>query len=225
MVDALRLALPFAEATVRQWWRPRLSAGLATLGAMLETGLTDRAARGRNLDELTLAVARERSRPAFGALFGHFAPRIKSYLMRLGTDPGQAEELAQEVMLLVWHRAETFDPTQASASTWVFTIARNKRIDAIRRERRPEFDPNDPALVPQPVEAADRAVEAGQETARLRAAIGALPEEQAELLRLAYFDDKPHSAISAERGIPLGTVKSRLRLALERLRRLLKEPV
>jgi RNA polymerase sigma-70 factor (ECF subfamily) len=203
----------------------RLAADVATLWAMLETGLTDRATQGRNLDELVLAVARERSRPAFGALFGHFAPRMKSYLMRLGTDAGQAEELVQEVMLLVWNRAETFDPAQASASTWVFTIARNKRIDVIRRERRPEFDPNDPALVPQAAEAADRAIEAGQETARLRAAIGALPEEQAELLRLAYFDDKPHSVISAERGIPLGTVKSRLRLALDRLRRLLREPV
>jgi RNA polymerase sigma factor (sigma-70 family) len=191
---------------------------------MLETGLSDHAARGRDLDALVLAVARERSRTAFGTLFGHFAPRLKSYLMRLGVNSGLAEELVQEVMLLVWHRAETFNPAMANASTWVFTIARNKRIDAIRRERRPEFDPDDPALVPLPAMAADRTVEVGQETARLQAAIGFLPVEQAELLRLAYFDDKPHRVISAERGIPLGTVKSRLRLALESLRRLLKEP-
>ncbi len=208
-----------------QWWHPPLVADIATLWVMVEIDLTDRAVLGQNLDELVLAVGRERSRRAFGALFGHFAPRLKSYLKRLGTESSQAEELVQEVMLLVWHRAETFDPTQANASTWVFTIARNRRIDAIRRERRPEFDPNDPALVPQAAEAADRVVETGQETARLRAAIGALPREQADLLRLAYFDDKPHSVISAERGIPLGTVKSRLRLALDRLRRLLREPV
>ncbi len=112
---------------------------------------------------------------------------------------------------------------QANASTWIFTIARNKRIDAIRRERRPEIDLADPALVPEPVVAADRSLELGQENARLNAAIGSLPNEQADLLRLAYYEDKPHSTISAERGIPLGTVKSRLRLAIDRLRRLLRE--
>ena len=190
---------------------------------MLETGVSDRAADVRDLNELVLAVAHQRSRRAFGILFGHFAPRLKSYLMRLGSDAGVAEELVQEVMLLVWHRAETFDPAQANASTWVFTIARNKRIDVIRRERRPEVDLADPALVPEPVEQADHAVETVQETERLHAAIRALPAEQADLLRLAYYDDKPHSTISAERGIPLGTVKSRLRLAVDRLRRLLKD--
>ena len=175
------------------------------------------------LDELVLAVARRRSRAAFGQLFAHFAPRLKSYLMRRGTDPEQAEEVVQEVMLLVWRRAETFDPARATASTWVFTIARNQRIDRLRNERHPEFDPTDPAFVPDPVEAADRTFEMVEDYARLRAAIDTLPREQADLLRLAYFDDKPHSLISSERGIPLGTVKSRLRLAMDRLRRLLKD--
>ncbi|MEI6557499.1 MAG: sigma-70 family RNA polymerase sigma factor [Rhodospirillaceae bacterium] len=190
---------------------------------MTEIPMMNRTAAVSGLNDLVLAVARQRSRTAFAALFGHFAPRLKSYLMRLGADPGQAEELVQDVMLLVWHRAETFDPAQANASTWVFTIARNKRIDAIRRERRPEIDLTDPALVPEPVAAADTTLEAGQENARLNAAIGSLPNEQAELLRLAYYEDKPHSTISAEQGIPLGTVKSRLRLAVDRLRRLLRD--
>ena len=190
---------------------------------MPEASLIERAPAVQTLNDLVLAVARQRSRTAFAALFAHFAPRLKSYLMRLGAEAGQAEELVQDVMLQVWHRAETFDPAQANASTWVFTIARNKRIDAARRERRPEIDLTDPALVPEPVEPADRTLEAGQENARLNAAIGALPNEQAELLRLAYYEDKPHSTISAERGIPLGTVKSRLRLAVDRLRRLLRE--
>ena len=190
---------------------------------MSETTTLERGAAAPDLNTLVLTVARERSRPAFATLFGHFAPRLKSYLMRLGAEAGQAEELVQDVMLQVWHRAETFDPLQANASTWVFTIARNKRIDAIRRERRPEIDLSDPALVPEPVEPADRTLETGQENARLNAAIGSLPNEQAELLRLAYYEDKPHSTISAERGIPLGTVKSRLRLAVDRLRRLLRE--
>jgi len=176
-----------------------------------------------NLEDLLVAVGRGRDRQAFGALFGHFAPRLKTYLRRLGCESGAAEELVQEVMLLVWRRAETYDPVQASASTWVFTIARNKRIDTLRREQRPEIDPNDPALVPEPDEAADQRLEARQSNDRLRAALKDLPPEQAELLRMAYFEDKPHSVISAEHGIPLGTVKSRLRLAMERLRRVLRD--
>lgn len=183
----------------------------------------DQPAASRSPDDLLLAVARDRDRGAFARLFEHFAPRLKAYLRRLGAEAGAAEELAQEVMLTVWRRADRFDPAQASASTWIFTIARNKRIDALRRERRPEIDPDDPTLVPDPVEPADRRLEAAQASGRLRAALRELPPEQAELLRLAYFEDKAHSAISAERGIPLGTVKSRLRLAMERLRKALRD--
>ncbi len=178
-----------------------------------------------SLEDLLVAVGRDQDRLAFGALFGHFAPRLKTYLRRLGCDSGAAEEIVQEVMLLVWRRAETYDPVQASASTWMFTIARNKRVDSLRREQRPEIDPNDPALTPDPVEAADHRVEVRESNARLRAALKELPPEQAELLRMAYFEDKPHSLISAEHGIPLGTVKSRLRLAMDRLRRALHEDV
>ena len=177
-----------------------------------------------SLDDLLLAVGRTRDRAAFAVLFHHFAPRLKAYLRRLGSDAQGAEELVQEVMLLVWRRAETFDPAQASAATWVFTIARNRRIDALRREQRPEIDPNDPALTPDPAEPADRALETAQAQDRLQAALRELPPEQADLLRLAYFEDKPHSVISSERGLPLGTVKSRLRLALDRLRKALREP-
>ncbi|HYD31254.1 MAG TPA: sigma-70 family RNA polymerase sigma factor, partial [Azospirillaceae bacterium] len=135
------------------------------------------------------------------------------------------EELVQDVMLMVWRRAETFDPAMAGASTWIFTIARNKRVDRLRREHHPELDPNDPALVPEPELPADQSMESVETTYRLKAAIDSLPPEQAQLLRLAYFEDKPHSAISAEEGIPLGTVKSRLRLALERLRKTLRDDV
>ena len=178
---------------------------------------------GRPLDDLLVAIARDRDRTAFGLLFGRMAPRLKAYLLRSGVGAAQADELVQEVMLMVWRRAETFDPDQSSASTWIFTIARNKRIDAIRRERRPEFDVEDPALVPEAPESADRRIESTQETARLRSAILRLPAEQAELLRMAYFEDKPHSLIAEEQGLPLGTVKSRLRLAMARLRREMTE--
>jgi RNA polymerase sigma factor (sigma-70 family) len=174
---------------------------------------------GRSLDDLLVAVARDRDKVAFGLLFGQIAPRLKAYLVRSGAAASQADELVQEVMLMVWRKADSFDPAQSAASTWIFTIARNKRIDAVRRDRRPEFDPGDPALVPDQAPAADRSIEAAQDTARLRDAILKLPSEQAELLRLVYFEDQPHTMIAQRSGLPLGTVKSRLRLAMVRLRR------
>lgn len=179
-------------------------------------------ARLKWLDDLVVAVAKG-DRAAFAELFEHFAPRVKSYLMRLGCDVSAAEEIGQEVMVTVWRRAVTFDRSQASASTWMFTIARNKRIDAVRRERRPEFDASDPSMTPEPEIAGDMAVQNSQETQTVVLAIAELPEEQRHLLRMAYYDDKPHSVIAAETGLPLGTVKSRLRLALNKLRKLVKE--
>ncbi|MCB9947061.1 MAG: sigma-70 family RNA polymerase sigma factor [Rhodospirillaceae bacterium] len=174
------------------------------------------------LSRLVQAVAESRDRSAFASLFAYFAPRIKAYLMRGGADAATAEEIVQEVMIAIWRRAETFDAAQATVSTWVFTIARNKRIDLLRRERRAEVDPDDPALVPAPEELADVRIAAGQDAGRLQAAMRGLPEEQHELLRMAYFDDKPHSAIAEASGLPLGTVKSRIRLALARLRKEMK---
>jgi RNA polymerase sigma-70 factor (ECF subfamily) len=174
------------------------------------------------LEGLMARVAAARDRAAFGLLFDHFAPRLKSFLMRQGTAPATAEELVQEALLTVWRQAAAFDPAKATVSTWVFTIARNKRIDWLRRERRPELDPNDPLLVPdQP--GAEQSLGASQEAALIRRALASLPPEQAEVIRLAYFEDKVHTTIAAETGTPLGTVKSRLRLALQRLAGLLKE--
>ncbi len=176
-----------------------------------------------SLSDMVVAVGRRRDRVAFAGLFAHFAPRLKAYLIRSGCEATAAEEVVQEVMVTLWRRAETFDPTQASASTWVFTIARNKRIDRMRRERRPEIDPDDPALRPEAEPAADHAVEAAQNSERLRAAMTVLPAEQQEILRLAYFEDLPHSAIAERCDMPLGTVKSRIRLALTKLRKTLKD--
>jgi RNA polymerase sigma-70 factor (ECF subfamily) len=172
-----------------------------------------------SLNRLIQAIATDRDRAAFGALFGHFGPRIKAYLMRRGSAAAEAEEVVQEVMVTLWRRAETFDARQANASTWVFTIARNKRIDMMRRERRPELDPDDPALVPAENGSAERGVERAQDAARLRSAMAGLPAEQKDLLVMAFFEDKPHSAIAQESGLPLGTVKSRIRLAMARLKK------
>lgn len=169
-------------------------------------------------EDLMSAVAERRDRKAFARLFELFGPRIKGYLIRQGADPASAEDLVQDVMLTVWRRAAQFDRSKAAASTWLFTIARNRRIDTLRRVRRPEIDPADPALVREPDDPADRVVEAAQRRASLHAAVAELPEDQAKLLRLAYFEDKSHSVIAAELSLPLGTVKSRLRLAMGKLR-------
>ncbi len=167
-------------------------------------------------------VAARGDRAAFAVLFDHFAPRLKGFLQRQGAEEAAAEELVQETMLTVWRRAQTFDPSQATVSTWIFTIARNKRIDRFRRENKPELDPEDPMFRPESV-SADETVNRKQESERLKRAIADLPKEQAELVRMAYFGDKVHSAIAEETGIALGTVKSRLRLAMRRLRRALAE--
>ncbi|HEY1749977.1 MAG TPA: sigma-70 family RNA polymerase sigma factor [Caulobacteraceae bacterium] len=156
-------------------------------------------------------------RTAFADLFGHFAPRVKSYLLRLGAAPALAEELAQETLLAVWRKAAGFDPAKAAASTWIFTIARNLRIDAARRERRGDVA-DDPSDAPEAEPAPDARLAAAQSEGRIRHALTALPPEQAEVVRLSFFSDKPHSEIAEQLGLPLGTVKSRLRLAMGRLR-------
>lgn len=170
-----------------------------------------------------VAVATRQDRQAFAALFGHFGPRVKSYLLRLGAEAVTAEDLAQETMLAVWRKAAQFDPAKADASTWIFIIARNLRIDALRRERRPEIGEPDPLLVPAPLPAADEMIDAARLGARLRASLEALPAPEAEVVRLSFFADKTHREIERELGIPLGTVKSRLRLALRRIRAVLGE--
>lgn len=171
------------------------------------------------LADLVEAIATRADRAAFADLFGVFAPRVKAYLMRLNAPAGVAEELTQEVMLTVWRKAATFDRRQAAVSTWIFTIARNRRIDLIRREKRPDLAPDEPGLAPEPEMPADERISVDERDARLRAAMRDLPAEQADLLRQAFYDDKSHREIAEETGLPLGTVKSRLRLAFNRLRK------
>lgn len=173
---------------------------------------------------LVEAIAANRDRQAFADLFQHFAPRIKSYGLRAGIDASTAEELAQEVMIAVWRKAVRFDRTRATASTWIFAIARNRRIDLLRRENRPEVEADtDVAFDSGTSRAADETYATNQSAALLHRSINDLPAEQAEILRKSFFEDKPHRVISDELGLPLGTVKSRIRLALARLRLLLSE--
>lgn len=167
--------------------------------------------------EVLRAVA-DQDRASFAKLFRHFAPRLKSYMLRLGSDDSQAEELAQETMATVWRKAGQYDPTRAAASTWIFTIARNLRIDLFRRSKRPELDPEDPALVPDAPPQGDAVVEQKQTVARIQAALATLPEDQRQVLHMSFFDEKTHSEIAADLDIPLGTVKSRIRLAFGRVK-------
>jgi len=177
--------------------------------------------QAQELNILLGQVATMRDRAAFAALFAHFAPRVKAYLLRLGAPPALAEDLAQEALLSLWRKAHLFDPAKASAATWLFTIARNLRIDAIRREKRPEHEAED--FLPDSQPGADDALALAGEEVRLRAALKGLPPDQIQVIELSFFADKPRSQIAGELGIPLGTVKSRLRLAMARLKRALGE--
>ncbi|MCC6736627.1 MAG: sigma-70 family RNA polymerase sigma factor [Bauldia sp.] len=176
------------------------------------------------LSRLLHAVATERDRAAFAELFRHFSPRLKSYLLRLGGTAAGAEELVQETMVAVWRKADRYDPAKASASTWIFTIARNLRIDAYRRERHPEIEADDPVLSPDPVEAPDASLGREQDAGRLAEALARLSDGEQALLRMSFFDDLSHSVIAGRLGLPLGTVKSRIRLAFGKLRGALAQP-
>ena len=172
--------------------------------------------KGHSWEELMLMVSTNQDRSAFKQLFNHFAPRIKSFLMKAGADPTMAEECSQEAMATVWNKAKLFDPARASASTWIFTIARNKRIDAIRKIRRPE--PDELTWPDGMEDAQEDALELKQQSEILADAIQNLPEKQRQLVEKAFFKELSHSEIALETGLPLGTIKSRIRLALERLR-------
>ena len=144
-------------------------------------------------------------------------------MLKLGAAPVLADDLVQDVMLAIWRRASQFDASKASVSTWIFTIARNRRIDVIRKNNRPELDPNDPALIHSEEASADNVLKLTQGKAIIGDALDNLPDNQSRILRLAYFEDMSHSDIARELSLPLGTVKSRVRLATDKLRAMLME--
>ncbi|MEZ5946182.1 MAG: sigma-70 family RNA polymerase sigma factor [Hyphomonas sp.] len=186
--------------------------------------LADGALRARHA-ECMEAIAQNQSREAFAELFDFFAPRLKSFLLRLGATDGEAEDLVQEVMVTVWKKAGLYDRRQASVSTWIFRVARNRRIDLQRRSAsRPELEADDPMLLPQAEEQPDERVERSQMEESVRAGLARLPEEQLVLLQAAFYEGLSHSEIAEKFNLPLGTVKSRIRLAFGRLRGSLEEP-
>ena len=167
-----------------------------------------------------LAVRDNRDRTAFAALFDHFAPRLKGFVMRTGTSSAQAEEIVQDAMLTVWRKAALFDPHRAQVSAWVYQIARNRQIDIVRKENRPvpEELAEDPGTEPD----AGQMLAMEQEAGRLREALARLNDDQREVIERAYLGELSHQEISDQTGLPLGTIKSRIRLGLERLRHELK---
>ncbi|MDX5417486.1 MAG: sigma-70 family RNA polymerase sigma factor [Alphaproteobacteria bacterium] len=173
--------------------------------------------------DLIASIASDADRTAFARLFGYYAPRVKSYLRRMRVEERLAEDISQEVMLTVWRKAAQFDRSKASAGTWIFTIARNRFIDRVRRESRPELDPAEPMLLPEETRPQDDALAGAEIGERVHAALGDLPPDQAEVVELSFLEGMPHSAIAERLGIPLGTVKSRLRLAFARLRPVLED--
>ncbi len=173
--------------------------------------------RDRHADCMA-AISAERSKAAFAELFDFYAPRIKSYMLRLGASDSEAEELAQDVLVTVWQKAGLYDRKQASVSTWMFRIARNRRIDVQRRQRRPELTADDPMLRPPEIEQPDATLARGQMEGLVRSQLVKLPADQLLLLQAAFYDGLSHSEIARAFNLPLGTVKSRIRLAFLRLR-------
>jgi len=165
-------------------------------------------------------VRDHQDRAAFSDLFTHFAPRIKGFLIKSGADATMAEECAQDVMTTLWRKADQFDPTRASVATWIFTIARNRRIDMLRRQNRPE--PEELPWGPEPEPDQADVIALQQDSVLLTEALKTLPAQQRDLIEKAYFGDLTQSEIASLTGLPLGTIKSRIRLALDRLRHLMK---
>lgn len=175
-----------------------------------------------NMAKLVERVAQSRDREAFATLFDHYGPRLSTYLQRLGAEPALAEEIAQDAMVALWRKAALFDPSKSSVGTWLYRIARNRRIDLLRRSRGATIDLDD---VMEPVDDApqpDEALDAREREGLVRRAMESLPPEQLTLVRLAFFEGRSHSEIAEIEGLPLGTVKSRIRLAFSRLRRRLE---
>jgi RNA polymerase sigma-70 factor, ECF subfamily len=172
--------------------------------------------------DLLTRVAQQKDRAAFAALFDSYAPRVKSFMMRKGATSEQAEDLVQETMIAVWSKAQMYVADRGSVTTWIFTIARNLRIDRLRREKTSLYSDIDDYDAESLDVQQDDALSRLQEDGYVAKALAQIPEEQRELLILSYVEDLPQSEIAARLQIPLGTVKSRMRLAYRRMRKLLE---
>jgi RNA polymerase sigma-70 factor (ECF subfamily) len=177
----------------------------------------------QHLVSLMRAIAADADKTAFAELFDVMAPKVKGFLIAGGAANDVAEDVMQEVMFKLWNKAGMYDPVKSSVSTWIFTIARNARIDLIRKERRPDLDPEDPAIKPVAAKSQDDEMDIILKAEKLRDVLQSLPPDQLEVVRLSYYGDLSHGEIAQKINIPFGTVKSRLRLALTRLKSAMEE--
>lgn len=168
-------------------------------------------------------IAEARDRDAMAALFALYGPRVKSMMLKLGADRALAEDLVQETFVAVWRKAALYSPLRGAPSTWIFTIARNLRIDQLRRRSSMPYADLETLELASDAPTGQAVAEQNQIVARVSTAIKSLPAEQQEVVRLSFVHELPHSEIATRTGVPLGTVKSRLRLAYDRLRPLLED--
>ena len=203
---------------------PRSGIVISLYGSGKDVVASERSEGEAALSEQTrwmMAVRDARDREAFGRLFDHFAPRLKAMLMRGGMAAAAAEDVVQDVMLTAWRKADQFDPGRAEVSAWLYRIARNRQVDIARREARPM--PEEIAPPEAHEDDAGQSLSLEQESERLRGALAALSPDQRALVERAYFGELTHTEIRAETGLPLGTIKSRIRLGLRRLRHELRD--
>jgi RNA polymerase sigma-70 factor (ECF subfamily) len=173
---------------------------------------------GSVMADLLRRVAERADSAAFRELYQTYGPRVKAYMMRLGADAGTAEDLAQETLLTVWRRASLYTAEKGSAATWIFTIARNLRIDRLRREVPWQELPEERLEGASGEALPDEALAEKERQVRVRAALAGLPAEQQEVVALSYLEGLSHGEIAARLKLPLGTVKSRMRIAYQKIR-------
>ena len=165
-----------------------------------------------------LNIAESQDIGSFKKIFEYFSPRLKSFLMKSGAEESIAEEIIQETMTIIWTKADYYDPKVASPSTWIYTIARNKKIDILRKSRKAILEDIETAVLPAVEPKTEENIEHDQKFDLIAQQLDSLPKDQLDLLKMNFFEEKSHSEISELTGIPLGTVKSRIRLALEKIR-------
>ena len=165
-----------------------------------------------------LNIAESQDIGSFKKIFEYFSPRLKSFLMKSGAEESIAEEIIQETMTIIWTKADYYDPKVASPSTWIYTIARNKKIDILRKSRKAILEDIETAVLPAVEPKTEENIEHDQKFDLIAQQLDSLPKDQLDLLKMNFFEEKSHGEISELTGIPLGTVKSRIRLALEKIR-------
>ena len=170
-------------------------------------------------EEMVVQIAENKDRSAFRALFDHFAPRLKSYLIKLGLTGDRAEDVAQDVMVTLWQKAAQFNPEKAKVSTWIFRIARNRHIDIIRKQKYPEVNADNHMVNMVAPEKTDEPLEGAQTANLIKLAMATLKNNQQDVIKLSFFEELSHSEIAERLDLPLGTVKSRIRTAFQTLRR------